>query len=659
MAKKEAADKASGVKHFIRGGQVTHHSLAMFWQVCKFLIFISVWIIVGVGIYRFMDNTDAYQRSVARSYFYAYLQHDWSGSADGMVGFVRPDGSRVDVAARELLTHPGVRQVAGQVKSELISAFKVSALIAALLCCLVAIYFTLRGSSLARRRHLQGSLLAASPKAFMKAIRKHNRSFPKERRTPVVHIGELPLTMGDETKGIVFIGAVGVGKTVALNRLLEWIRANGDRAVVYDKMGTFVEAFYDPQKDVILNPFDNRSPSWNLFDDVLLPTDLMSIATAYMPDKSQGGDPLWIQGARILFDKVGQQALRTKDPDNKLLIDGLLKMPIDQMAKLLKGTTASSLVDAKAPKQALGFRAVLATWLDPLDRLPMDRERFSIRRWLEADDGEGFLFLPSRGDLHATMRPLITAWLEIIVNGLLTLPSSPTRRIWIITDELPSLQEIPSYEALTAETRQKGACPVAGIQNFPQMEAIYGEKRAKAISGNWRTRFIFSTGDGEVAKWCSDQIGERTVLDYRETVTYGAVDSRDSVALNEQREKELLALASDIQDLPDGHCYVRMPQGIPVGKIVIPHKSYPSGAPSFVLRYDLFKKKSLAERMEEEEEGRDGGEQVLLPNKEARSPGTGGEVQRQGDLLKDDGRPDSEPERRPDAQSLLNDMDII
>ena len=47
------------------------------------------------------------------------------------------------------------------------------------------------------------------------------------------------------------------------------------------------------------------------------------------------------------------------------------------------------------------------------------------------------------GDRHESLKPLITAWLDISIDTLLSFPENPDRRIWVIFDELGRLQRLP------------------------------------------------------------------------------------------------------------------------------------------------------------------------------------------------------------------------
>ena len=53
---------------------------------------------------------------------------------------------------------------------------------------------------------------------------------------------------GAETIHTIITGDSGMGKTVLITDLINQIRKNGDRAIIYDRMGTFVSKFYNGSK---------------------------------------------------------------------------------------------------------------------------------------------------------------------------------------------------------------------------------------------------------------------------------------------------------------------------------------------------------------------------------------------------------------------------
>jgi type IV conjugative transfer system coupling protein TraD len=368
-----------------------------------------------------------------------------------------------------------------------------------------------------------------------------------------------------------------------LKHLLSQIKAKGDRAIVDDKMGSFIPHFYEEEKgDIILNPFDKRSPIWSIFNEVEEILQLDSIASALMPITKNISDPFWVQASRTIFTSVASKLKEAGETSNKTLVDSLLKTDLSDIAQMIKGTPAQAIIDERSPKTALSVMSVLSTYLSSLKYLKdakIDnngevKKTFSIRNWVKNDDSSSFLFIPSRGDQHESLKPLISTWLEIAINSLLSLKQDRNRKIWIILDELPSLHMLPSLNSGIAESRQFGGCFVLSLQLMAQLRSIYGKDDAETISGLAKTRVIFSSPDEDTARWCSNSLGKKEQEDVKKNISYGANEIRDGVSLNTNQTTENLVIPTEIMNLHNLECYIKLPFNFPITKTKIKvHKS--------------------------------------------------------------------------------------
>ncbi|MDG3443724.1 type IV secretion system DNA-binding domain-containing protein [Nitrospirillum amazonense] len=588
-------NKSSFIGGVVRGGQITHHNLAMFLQVVKWMYKGGFFCFIAVAFGYAYKTTTLYQFQVFLTWAVARFTFSFNDNPMGVTTFPYPDGSREPIRISRVLTEPVILDIKNGVISNIMAGVRLGAVTFVAVFVLLFFIFRIRDKMMTRRLHIQGSRLVERG-ALIGEVNKHNRSLPRAIRMPPFFIDGIPMPSGAETYGVCLTGAVGAGKTNAFHKIISEIRRRGESAIIYDRMGTFTMAHYDPFLDVILNPFDKRSHTWDLFADIRMPSDLMMVAEAFIPNK-EGDNPLWAKGARIIFTKMGLREMQTGNPSLKRLIKNILGMSTIDMAALLQDTSASMLIDPKAPKQALGFRAMLAAFFDPLEQLPTDGPRFSVRSWIEDPLRGGFLFIPSRADIHAVLKPLITAWIEIATNTLLTLEGSKQRRRYFGIDELTSLNRIPSLPALTSETRQKGGCPIIAFQNFAQGVENYGKETWEGCLGNLRTRVIFSTAEESLANWSSLQVGDQLASDFSQTYQFSANQARDSQSLNERRERLPLALPSDIMDMPNLRCYVRFPNDIAVGRIDIRHQEWPTIAAALEMREDVFQFPPLPERL--------------------------------------------------------------
>ena len=62
------------------------------------------------------------------------------------------------------------------------------------------------------------------------------------------------------TQHTIVSGTTGSGSTVLISDLVTQIRAKGECCVLYDKMESHTRAFFDPARDVLMNPLDARAP---------------------------------------------------------------------------------------------------------------------------------------------------------------------------------------------------------------------------------------------------------------------------------------------------------------------------------------------------------------------------------------------------------------
>ena len=129
------------------------------------------------------------------------------------------------------------------------------------------------------------------------------------------------------------------------------------------------------------------------------------------------------------------------------------------------------------------------------------------------------------------LRGLISTWLEIAVNAMLTLAQDDGRRIWVILDELPTLHQVPSLQPGLAESRQFGGCFVLGVQVASALSATStaatGRRPSPGLCG---TRVVLAAPDRDTAQWSADSLGRSEIEEVSEGYTYGANTIRDGVS---------------------------------------------------------------------------------------------------------------------------------
>src|SRR3546814_10665883 len=97
------------------------------------------------------------------------------------------------------------------------------------------------------------------------------------------------------------------------------MRQRQDNAVVFDLTGAYVEAFYDPERDTILNPMDQRCPAWTIFNDCTSYSHFTAAAASLVPSDGGSSEPFWALAARTLFIEMCIK-LRERGPTTNLAL---------------------------------------------------------------------------------------------------------------------------------------------------------------------------------------------------------------------------------------------------------------------------------------------------------------------------------------------------
>jgi len=577
----------------LRGGQTVFHGLRMWGQLFRAAVFFAAFTTVAVPAWTLWHRTTGAEWYAAGMATLAEVKLVLGYDPDSGQEVRFEDGTRRVLRIRDIAASVPALRARERIRDEIFASAGIGAAAGAGLIGLFLVVFWYRGAQLGRQRRIRGAEMVSAGELRRRLQSPHERllaRLPGGRRLRPYSIAGIPYPERTETQHSIVSGTTGSGKTVLISDLVAQIRARGERCVIYDKMGSYTRSFFDRDRDVLMNPLDARAPRWSPFLEARNPRDFDMMAAALIPQQRDTVDPFWVTAARQLFSN-GAGVLRQKGvKDNKVLVDHLLKTDLTALAEAMEGTVAQSIVDPENPKTALSVRAMLTANLSAMEFLPDEGEPFSIREWIsdEARDrnGGGFLFLTSRGDQHASLRGLISTWLEIAVNAMLSLAQDDGRRIWVILDELPTLHQVPSLQPGLAESRQFGGCFVLGVQVASALRDLYGRNGAETISGLCGTRVVLAAPDRDTAQWSADSLGRSEVEEVAEGYSYGANTIRDGVSLTPRRELRALALPSEIMRLPNLEGYLKFPGPFPVASIRLKYVSRPKAAERFVPRED-------------------------------------------------------------------------
>ncbi|HHC7080958.1 TPA: type IV secretion system DNA-binding domain-containing protein [Vibrio parahaemolyticus] len=439
-----------------------------------------------------------------------------------------------------------------------------------------------RGKEIKEDKYIRGAKLVSAEKLKGEIVEKHGVSD--------LTIGDFPIPTGFSKKHTLISGTTGAGKSTALTHLLKAIRARGDRAVVYDKKGEFVEMFYRDGVDHILNPADSRSHQWTPWEEMESPFDADWISETLLPssNSNSGSEKFFTSAARAVVS-AALQNLYLDGPKSLLsLLRATAWNDLELLKELVAGTPAETYFNEDNERTLESIRSTIVDGVRPLRLLKEENKKgfFSIRDWIAEGDepnaDDSWLFLPVRESEIEIQKPLISTWIQAAAKGLMARGVNNERTLWIVVDELPSLKKIPALSMLMAEGRGFGAAVVLGIQEINQLEEEFGKNTSKTILGLCSTQFHFRLNNADTAEWVSKVLGEAEREEVDEDLNYSADDIRDGVRVSSKRQNRKIVLPSEIMDLPDLSCFAKIWGVESKARIDIPFLRLPKIADGFI-----------------------------------------------------------------------------
>jgi Type IV secretion-system coupling protein DNA-binding domain len=415
-------------------------------------------------------------------------------------------------------------------------------------------------------RLLKGPVLV-SPKGFNRAIKGDGVGFQTTESKDLMRIPQRA-----EGQHIELMGDTGTGKTRLIMQILMQIRERGHSAIVYDPACEFVQRFYDPSTDIILNPLDARCPYWGPSEELRRRAEAKAIAASlYQPTTDKKGE---------FFTETPQKIfahLLTFGPSPQELVEWMANP--DEIDRRVQNTEMAMMIAKGAQQQRNGVLASLGLIADSLRMLPKKETaetHWSATEW--AEHRKGWIFITSKPSEREALRPLHSLWIDLLVLRLLNEPKQSQHPVWFVLDELASLQRLPQLHTAITENRKSKNPLVLGFQGKAQLEMIYGHL-AEVMLSQPTTKIFLRTTEPKAAEWVSNAIGKIEIERLRETHSTGL---RAGNNFTVERQVEPLVLDSEVSGLPDKHAFLKL--GNHVARFSFEYRNIPATQPAFVPR---------------------------------------------------------------------------
>lgn len=563
-------DKGGSIGNFSRGADLWMHQARLFFSAIYTVIIIALILGILAGVFYFWKNTTIDERYGLERNLTAHTRE-----------LLNMTNAPMELSIYHQLTFLPVEEVKKLTQETadyslyILSRSVLIGLFSAVCCLIFFILFSWKyGKDKITDKRLRGATLIDG-ESLQLLLRK------RKDCSPYV-IADVPMRKNSETIHTLIGGAQGTGKSQQFFALMKQVRARGKRMIVYDPTGEFTQAFYREGIDILMNPLDQRSPNWNIWNEIEKDYHFDNMAQGLIPEPAQA-DPFWSLAARMVLKDVvkvlGSEGKRT----NKALYEAIAKSNLEAMHALLEGTAGASYVDPKTERTGMSLKMTVQNQLESFRFLHDEGELFSIRKWIQ-EEGDSWMFITAKESIREALKPVLSLWIDTAIKAVLDLEPIHQERLWFCIDELPTLQKLDILKLALTNTRKYGLCMVLGVQDFSQLYEIYGHDLAKTIISGCQTKLLLRVTDGSAAKLLSELMGQVEMDEKDETLSYGINSQRDGVSFMTRRSMRNVILASEILTLPDMVGYLVIPGDYPIAKVSYQYVATPKIAEGFLER---------------------------------------------------------------------------
>jgi hypothetical protein len=370
-----------------------------------------------------------------------------------------------------------------------------------------------------------------------------------------VTIAGVAIACADETKHFKIIGTTGTGKSTGIREILRGALARGDRVVIGDPDGGYLERFHDVGRgDVILSPFWSGACKWDPFMEICAPQDIEQLARALIADGSEGR--MWQEYARTFFSELLRRCMERGVGDDRTLHHLVTSASREELREMLAGTPAGPFLEEGNERMFGSIRSVASSSLKAFAHTSkQEGPRFGVRSWVRKGAAAGrpgsVLFLPYRAGEIESMRTMISAWMRLAMFQVMDAPEGD-QRIWFMLDELDALGAIDGLKDALARLRKFGGRCVLGFQSIGQVSDTYGAGTAHTIVENCANTLVLrcsASERGGTSEFASRLIGQREVV--HRVRSYGSRLWPFHRSSSEHIQIEPAVLAAEIERLPD------------------------------------------------------------------------------------------------------------
>ena len=347
-----------------------------------------------------------------------------------------------------------------------------------------------------------------------------------------------PVDEGPLSKHMILLGAIGMGKSNAMNNIVRSIRSTmgrNDVMLIFDTKGDYYKEFYRPGDVVISNDkraTNGTSPDyWNLFGEVMIDMrweeNATEIAKTIFADRLDKTTQVFFpNAAKDLLAALILCICRNQEPiglkHNRSLLSILQTLTSEKMVSYLKyhpdmENMISYIQDSKSG-QTLGVISELqSATRELLVGNFAQRGNLSMRQLIREKGGRA-IFVEYDLGIGGVLTPIYRLLFDLAIKEALCRERNEGN-VYFIMDEFSLLPKLQHIDDGVNFGRSLGARFVIGAQNISQVYDAYGVDRANSLLSGFSTTVCFKLNDGKSREFFKELNGKNgRILSFGATV---------------------------------------------------------------------------------------------------------------------------------------------
>lgn len=373
-------------------------------------------------------------------------------------------------------------------------------------------------------------------------------------------LGKTAIPRKYEPRNTLAVGSIGTGKSQTIRAAVKVAKARKEGGLILDIGGELTSRLYRPGHDYLIGAHDERGAAWSPLAEMGGEYDAERIAAAMSPIR-EGPNKEWSIFARQFIEGVLVALWRKHEQGeavtNATLMYYVMSKPASELREEFDPEHPSAgFVGEGNDRMFANIRGGASANVSGLKGLPSDAgfNSWSIASWAaEADKRDACIFVPVPSKTRDAAFPLASLVAGFVVDAVLGMTESDSRRIWFICDELGQYPQISALARAQTLGRKYGLACVHAVQTIAQLKECYGREGAQILLSCYGNKMIYRCGDGETAEWASKEIGDQQIIRTVKSSSNSksAQGASNSSSTSEQYSIERSVLASDIQAAAD------------------------------------------------------------------------------------------------------------